>query len=75
MRKKHKSSKMSVMKYLTLRSKYESLVSGFILPKTKYQGTMDAMEWFVRNGHTANRFRKGFDDVIEVCNKVLENMK
>lgn len=66
---------MNFMKYLNYRSKYEKLVSGFILPKYKYQGTIDSMKWFVENGHTANRFRRGYKDALEVCNIVLKEIK
>jgi hypothetical protein len=45
------------------------------LPEDKYHGTIDSMKWFLKKGHTANRFRKGFDDVTELCHHVLKEMK
>ena len=66
---------MNFMHYLNARSQYDQLVSGFVLPKDKYQGTIDSMQWFLEKGHTANRFRKGFDDATELCHHVLKEMK
>jgi len=65
---------MKFIQYLNARSEYERLVSGFVLPEDKYQGTIDSMQWFLEKGHTANRFRKGFDDVTELCHHVLKEM-
>ena len=66
---------MNFIQYLNARSEYDRLVSGFVLPEDKYQGTIDSMQWFLEKGHTANRFRKGFDDAIELCHHVLKEMK
>jgi len=63
---------MNFIEYLNYRSRYETLVSGFVLPEDKYQGTIDSMQWFLEKGHTANRFRKGFDDATELCHYVLK---
>ena len=65
---------MKFIQYLNARSEYERLVSGFVLPEDKYQGTIDSMQWFLKKGYTANRFRKGFDDVTELCHHVLKEM-
>ncbi len=66
---------MNFMHYLNYRSDFERIVSGFVLPEDKYQGTIDSMQWFLEKGHTANRFRKGFDDATELCHYVLKEMK
>ncbi len=66
---------MNFIEYLNCRSKYETLVSGFVLPEDKYHGTIDSMRWFLQKGHTANRFRKGFDDAQEVCKKVTNEYR
>lgn len=66
---------MKFIDYLNRRSEYEMLVSGFVLPDDKYHGTIDSMEWFVKKGHTANRFRKGFDDALSICEEVLNDIR
>ena len=66
---------MTFIEYLNYRSEYETLVSGFVLPKDKYQGTIDSMQWFLEKGHTANRFRKGFNEALEVCQKVIDEYR
>ena len=66
---------MTFIQYLNARSEYERLVSGFVLPEDKYQGTIDSMQWFLEKGHTANRFRKGFDEALEVCQKVINEYR
>lgn len=66
---------MDIAKYLNYRSEYETLVSGFVLPDDKYHGTISNMQWFLQKGHTANRFRKGFDKVTDICNTVIEEFK
>ena len=63
---------MNFMHYLNYRSDYERIVSGFVLPEDKYQGTINNMKWFLEKGYTANRFRKGFDEALEVCQKVID---
>ena len=66
---------MSFIQYLNYRSEYETLVSGFVLPEDKYHGTIESMKWFVKKGYTANRFRKGFGDALEVCQKVVNEYR
>ena len=66
---------MKFIDYLNCRSEYERLVSGFVLPEDKYHGTIQSMKWFVKKGYTANRFRKGFDDALEVCQKVINEYR
>lgn len=66
---------MTFIQYLNARSEYERLVSGFVLPEDKYQGTIHSMQWFLKKGHTANRFRKGFDEALEVCQKVINEYR
>ncbi len=66
---------MTFIQYLNYRSEYENLASGFILPEDKYHGTIESMKWFLKKGHTINRFRKGFDDATELCHHVLKEMK
>lgn len=51
------------------------LVSGFVLPDDKYHGTIESMQWFIKKGHTANRFRKGFDDALSICEEVLNDIR
>lgn len=66
---------MTFIQYLNYRSEYETLVSGFVLPEDKYQGTIDSMQWFLEKGHTANRFRKGFNEAVKVCQKVIDEYR
>jgi len=33
------------------------------------------MQWFLEKGHTANRFRKGFNEALEVCQKVIDEYR
>ena len=66
---------MTFIEYLNHRTEYEKLVSGFVLPNDKYHGTIQSMKWFVKKGYTANRFRKGFNEALEVCQKVIDEYR
>lgn len=67
---------MTIGQILTLRSQWEEIVSfrkTYDLPH--YNGTIDNLEWFIENGYKGNRFRKRFDEAIEIANIILENAK
>lgn len=65
---------MTIGELLTLRSQWEEIVSfrkTYDLPH--YDGTLENLKWFVENGAKGNRFRKRFDDALELANIILES--
>jgi hypothetical protein len=68
---------MNVFTLLNLRSRFESVVKDgryrYDLPN--YDGTIETLEWFVKNGHKSNRFRKHFDELQDIAETILREYK
>lgn len=67
---------MTIGEILTLRSQWEEIVSfrkTYELPS--YNGTIENLQWFVEKGHRKNRFRKRYDEALEIAKTILENVK
>lgn len=67
---------MTIGEILTLRSQWEEIVSfrkSFELPD--YNGTLENLTWFVENGHRNNRFRKRYQEALDLAITILENSK
>lgn len=64
---------MSLANLLNLRSEYERIVndrrSRFDLPS--YEGDISSLEWFVENGYKSNRFRKQFNEALQLAKQIL----
>lgn len=67
------SAKMSVFEILNLRSQWEDLVKDFQMDEHRKFGTIDSLRIFVENGPVGNRFRKGFDEAMEIAETILRN--
>lgn len=67
------SAKMSVFEYLNLRTEWEDLVQDFNIDEHRKIGTIDNLEIFVENGAIGNRFRKNFDEAMEIAKAILRN--
>lgn len=67
------SAKMSVFEILNLRSQWEDLVKDFQMDEHRKFGTIDNLRIFVENGPVGNRFRKGFDEAMEIAETILRN--
>lgn len=61
---------MNVFQYLMLRSEWEDLVKDFKF--VSKHGTIDNLQLFLENGHKGNRFRQGYDQAVEITQKILE---
>ncbi len=57
--------------YLTKRYEWEELTSNFNIPEEHRQGTVNSLEWFIKNGHKANSLRNGFDKAMQIANLIL----
>lgn len=65
---------MNIFEILNLRSRFESIVndgrSRYELEG--YEGTINNLEWFVEHGHKSNRFRKNFDEALDIAHTILK---
>lgn len=65
---------MTIFDLLRLRSEFEEIVSyrkTYVLPN--YESDIDSLYYFVNHGDKKNRFRKGFDEAMEIAKKILES--
>lgn len=67
------SAKISVFEYLNLRSEWENLVQDFNIDEHRKYGTVDNLKVFIKDGAVGNRFRKGFDEAMEIAETILRN--
>lgn len=66
-------AKISVFEYLNLRTEWEDLVQDFSLDDHRKNGTIDNLTFFIENGAVGNRFRKSFDEAMEIAKTILRN--
>ncbi len=62
---------ISLGNILVLRYQYEEIVrdNNFILPN--YDGTINSLEWFIKNGHKKNGNNPFFREPLEIANTIL----
>ena len=63
---------MTLFEALSKRYQYEQLVSyrkTFDLPN--YHGDIDSLKYFINNGHKNNRFRKNFNNAMELAEEIV----
>lgn len=66
------ATKMSIFEYLNLRSRWEEIVKDFTLSDSQKTGQMENIRAFVLDGAKGNRFRKGYDEAIDIAQHILE---
>lgn len=65
----------SLSELLRLRSVWEDEVSRYKFPeKDLYHGTINSLEWFLENGHSSNRLRKNYGNVVQLAEEILEKI-
>ena len=70
MSQRHLSGKAMVkwIEYLNCRTDYDELVKGMVgVPPIHEQGTLEAMQWFLKKGARGNRFRRDYPKLIDAC--------
>ena len=63
---------MTLFEAFGKRYQYEQLVSyrkTFDLPS--YHGDIDSLKYFINNGHKNNRFRKNFNNAMELAEEIV----
>ena len=63
---------ISVAEYLTRRSVWEEMTSGFKLKNPA--GTIDNLKWFVHYGHANNRFRPGYEEAKVLAKSIINDV-
>jgi len=64
---------MNIFDSMRLRSEWEEIVSfrkAFDLPS--YEGTIDNLYYFIEHAAKKNRFRKGFDEAMNIAKTIVE---
>lgn len=63
----------SVAIVLNQRFEWENIVSKYNFPdKNLYQGTIDSLSWFLKNGHKSNSLRDGFKEARQIASDIIE---
>ena len=65
----------SVAEILSLRFQYEEIVRNFDIPENKRNGHINSLEWFKKYCNRKKRFRYGYREAIDLCNKMLKGAK
>ena len=68
-----RKSKISIFDYLNLRTEWEDLVQDFSMDDHRKSGTIDNLRIFIENGAKGNRFRKGFDEALDIAEILLRS--
>jgi len=63
----------SIAELLSLRYQYENLIENLEIPSDKKNGHINNLIWFRNNGYIKNRFRKGYDESVHICNTILDS--
>lgn len=66
------ATEMSIFEYLNLRSRWEEIVKDFTLNDSQKTGQMENIRAFVLDGAKGNRFRKGYDEALDIAQHILE---
>lgn len=61
---------MTLFNILNLRFNWERLTSKYKMDVDN-TGTINNLEWFIKNGSVNNRFRPGFDEALNIANTIL----
>jgi len=65
---------MSIAEILSLRFQFEEITQNFIIPDNKKASILENIIWFKKYGNRKNRFRTGYDQAMEIANKILKNI-
>lgn len=61
---------MPISTILNMRTEFEDITENYNM--NGYAGSsINSLNWFVENGHKSNSLRNGFDDAMEIANKIL----
>lgn len=64
---------MTICEMLNLRYQWETLAADFKLDT--YDGTIQNLKMFIKEGHKNNRFREGFDEAVTIAEAIVKNYK
>lgn len=65
--------RLEVFELLNLRTRWEEITHEYKLDKSRREGTLDNLQWFVDNGTKNNRFRPNFEEAVTIANIIIEN--
>lgn len=66
-------NKISLFTLLDMRYQWEELVRNYKIADDRKAGTLDNLEWYIKNGITNNRFREGFAESVSLAKVILKN--
>lgn len=64
----------TVFEILNKRTVWESFVRDYKLPKDRYQGTINNLQWFITYGHKSNSLRKGFVTAQNLAKEIVSEV-
>jgi len=61
---------------LNLRYQWENIVENFKFPdEENYNGTLNNLAWFLKDGHKSNSLRPGFDNAIHLSEQIIKECR
>ena len=70
-----KKMNRDIFQLLNKRSAWEWIVCDYKLPKERYDGTINNLQWFIKYGHRSNSLRKGFGEARTLAEEILNEVK
>lgn len=61
----------NVFELLNLRYQWEELAKDLTLPVAGKEGTIDNIQWFIKTGAKGNRFRKGYQEALNIAEQMM----
>ena len=61
---------MPLVDMLNLRTRFEEITADYKF-KEPMGSDINSLKWFVENGHKSNSLRNGFNDAMEIAEKIL----
>jgi len=65
---------MPISTILNMRTEFEDITENYNM-NGHAGSSINSLNWFVENGHKSNSLRNGFDDAMEIANKILAEAK
>jgi hypothetical protein len=59
---------------LNKRSKWELIVIDYKLPSDRLHGTINNLQWFIKNGHRSNSLRDGFKEAQNLAKEIVNDV-
>lgn len=66
---------MNIFEIINLRTRFEQIVNDgrYRYDLECYESDINNLEWFVEHAHKSNRFRKCYDEALQIAKIIISN--